>query len=67
MKTQTRILNYKYSNVNKSNMVFVIEFSSQEEATYTYKSESFFDAILEFYAFINAWAVEPVNSEDASE
>jgi hypothetical protein len=48
-------------------MVFIIEFSTQEEATYTYKSESFFDAILEFYAFINAWAVEPVNSADASE
>jgi len=48
-------------------MLFRIEEVSEEEALYTYKSGCIFDELLEFYAFLNVWAVSVVEQDDSIE
>lgn len=49
-------------------MFFYIEEVEYEKSIYTYKSGCIFDELLEFYAFLNVWAVTEVeDEEDTSE
>ena len=49
-------------------MIFYIEEVGYEKSVYTYKSGQIFDELLEFYAFLNVWAVTEVQEvEEASE
>lgn len=38
-------------------MIFYIEEESDERSIYSYQSSCIFDELLEFYAFLNVWAV----------
>lgn len=52
----------------KHKMIFFIEEVDYEKSVYTYKSGCIFDELLEFYAFLNVWAVTEVKEvEDPSE
>ena len=46
-------------------MVFYIEEVPYDRTVYTYKSGCIFDELLEFYAFLNVWAVIKVTEVDA--
>ena len=39
----------------------------EDEALYAYKGNCVFDELLEFYAFLNVWAVSEVELDDTSE
>lgn len=45
-------------------MVFYIEEVPYDRTVYTYKSGCIFDELLEFYAFLNVWAVIKVTEVD---
>jgi hypothetical protein len=45
-------------------MVFYIEEVSPDGSNYAYKCGQIFDELLEFYAFLNVWAVVPVDGID---
>ena len=47
--------------------MFYIEEIQEEEALYAYKGNCGFDELLEFYAFLNVWAVSEVELDDTSE
>lgn len=44
-------------------MVFVMEEVTMSEAIYSYHSNTIFDEILEFYTFLNSWAVKPLEND----
>lgn len=48
-------------------MMFYIEEVQEAEAIYGYKGNCIFDELLEFYAFLNIWAVSLVELDDTSE
>jgi hypothetical protein len=45
-------------------MLFYIEEVDYEKSVYSYKSGCIFDELLEFYAFLNVWAVTEVSGSD---
>ena len=45
-------------------MVFIIEEVPQEKARITYEGSSFFLALLDYYAFINDWAVISIEEDE---
>ena len=48
-------------------MKFQIEEISFEESVYSYWSSCVFDELLEFYCFLNIWAVSLVEAEETIE
>ena len=47
--------------------MFYIEEVSEDEALYAYKSNCIYDELLEFYAFLNVWAVKDVGDREMIE
>lgn len=45
-------------------MIFYIEEVPYDRTVYAYKSGCIFDELLEFYAFMNVWAVSHVTTVD---
>jgi hypothetical protein len=39
-------------------MIFFIEEQEDKDAIYSYQSSCIFDELLEFYAFMNVWAID---------
>lgn len=39
-------------------MIFFIEEQEEKDAIYSYQSSCIFDELLEFYAFMNVWAID---------
>lgn len=62
-----RIINHDYADQNKKKMTFIIEEESFAHSVYAYKSSRIFDEMLEYYAFLNTWAVTEVDGEDTTE
>lgn len=62
--SQLRIINHSYQNKAKQKMFFYIEEVPQPRTVYAYKAGCIFDELLEFYAFLNVWAVSPVSGLD---
>lgn len=65
--SQRVIVSHDYQKKKKNNMLFQIEIVKQRESIYSYQSSSIFDELLEFYAFMNLWAVSPMNQEEKTE
>ena len=65
--TQLKVINHTYCADMKQKMMFYIEEIQEEEALYAYKGNCVFDELLEFYAFLNVWAVSEVELDDTSE
>lgn len=65
--TQLKVINHTYCADVKEKMMFYIEEIQEEEALYAYKGNCVFDELLEFYAFLNVWAVSEVELDDTSE
>ena len=56
-ETQLSVINHRFQDKNKHKMIFYIEEESDERSIYSYQSSCIFDELLEFYAFLNVWAV----------
>lgn len=65
--SQLKVINHTYCSEMKQKMMFHIEEIQEEEALYAYKGNCIFDELLEFYAFLNVWAVSEVELDDTSE
>jgi len=48
-------------------MIFIIEEVDRSESIYSYQGSCVFDELLEYYAFLNVWAVSSVGQEDKAE
>ena len=48
-------------------MIFVLEEVRPEASVYSYQGSAVFDELLEYYAFLNVWAVSPVGQDDKAE
>ena len=66
-ESQFRIINHHFQKTEKRRMIFYIEEVQFEEAIYSYQSSCIFDELLEFYAFLNVWAVSYVEAEEPVE
>jgi hypothetical protein len=66
-ESQYRIINHHYQKTDKQRMIFFLEEVQFEEAIYSYQSSCIFDELLEFYAFLNVWAVSYVEAEEPVE
>ena len=66
-KSQLKIINHTYCAEMKQKMFFFLEEIPEEEAIYAYKGNCVFDELLEFYAYLNCWAVKEVEMDDTSE
>lgn len=44
-----------------------MEYVNPVEAKYAYSASVIFEEILEFYAYLNAWAIKPIENKDHPE
>ena len=58
------VINHRFQDKNKEKMIFYIEEESDERSIYSYQSSCIFDELLEFYAFMNVWAIRAQNDDD---
>lgn len=65
--SQLKLINHSYQAKDRVKMVFYIEEVSKEDAINSYNSTGVFDELLEFYSFLNVWAVSAVEQEDTTE
>lgn len=65
--TQLKIINHTFSGQLKQKMLFFLEEIPEGEAKYAYQGNCIYDELLEFYAFLNVWAVKEVEFDDTSE
>lgn len=64
---QLKVIASEYLKKSRNKMIFVIEEIEDEQSRYSYQGSLIFDKLLEFYAFLNVWAVSPVKQEEKSE
>ena len=65
--SQLRLINHEYQKKDKLRMIFNIEEVRHEDSIQSYESNCIFDEMLEFYAFMNVWAVEENEMADQVE
>lgn len=59
--SQVRLINHKFQKIEKFRMMFEVEEVDLEKARQAYQSSYIFDEMLEYYAFLNCWAVAPID------
>lgn len=59
--SQVRLINHKFQKIEKFRMMFEVEEVELEKARQAYQSSYVFDEMLEYYAFLNCWAVAPID------
>ena len=57
-ENQQQILAGGFTKKNKNGMIFIIEEVHHDESIYTYQGSCVFDEMLEFYSFLNIFAVK---------
>jgi len=62
--SQLRLINHEFQKREKQMMIFTIEEVSYEQSIQSYQSSCIFDELLEFYAYLNVWAVEENEQKD---
>ena len=65
--SQLSLVNHKFQKVDKQKMIFFIEEVPFENSTQSYQSSCIFNEILEFYSFLNLWAVSPNEQQEQAE
>jgi hypothetical protein len=63
VSTRRTVVGEAYQKKARNKMIFVLEEVPAADSVYSYQGSAVFDELLEYYAFLNVWAVSPVGQD----